>query len=193
MSWVSSTVQRIANPSPPPACTLTISSTSQLFPDTGGLGSFTMTTASTCNWLAVSHATWIEITSAKSNTGTGTVNFSVKPNETGMPRTGRIFAGGRAFNVTQEGLPGGECTVVISPTQRSHPAGGGSGSITVTADIRCAWEAVASDNWIIINSNCCGSGNGTVNYTVAPNTTGAIRKGTITIGGKIFNVKQKRG
>ena len=100
------TVTRIANTPAPPACTLTISETSDLFPDTGGLGSFTMTTAGDCNWLAVSHATWIDVTSAKSNTGTGTVNFNVKPNETGMPRTGRIFAGGRAFTVMQEGLPG---------------------------------------------------------------------------------------
>lgn len=187
------TVQRIVNTTPPPACTLTISSTSELFPDTGGVGSFTMTAGSTCNWLAVSHAQWIEVTSAKSNTGTGTVNFNVKPNDTGMPRTGRIFAGGSAFTITQEGLPEGECTVVISPTQRSHPAGGGSGSINVTADVRCAWEAVASDSWITITSGCCGSGNGIVSYTVAPNTTGALRKGTITIGGKVFNVKQKRG
>jgi hypothetical protein len=152
-----------------------------------------MTTASTCNWLAVSHATWVEVTSARSNTGTGTVNFNFKTNDTGMPRTGRIFAGGRAFTVTQEGLPGGECTYVISPTQRSHSAAGGSGNITVTTDVRCAWEAVASDSWITITSGCCGSGNGNVSYTVAPNTTGALRKGTITIAGKVFNVKQKRG
>lgn len=189
----SGVVQRLANPSPPPACTLTISSASALFPDTGGVGSFTMTAGTTCNWLAVSHATWIEVTSAKSNTGTGTVNFNVKPNESGSPRTGRIFAGGRAFTITQEGLPGGECTFVISPTQRSHSAGGGSGSITVTTDVRCAWQAVASDSWITITSGCCGSGNGTVTYTVAPNTSGAMRKGTITIGGRIFSVKQKRG
>ncbi|HEX5734135.1 MAG TPA: PQQ-dependent sugar dehydrogenase [Blastocatellia bacterium] len=187
------TITRIANTPAPPACTLTISNTSQLFPNTGGLGSFTMSTASDCNWLAVSHATWIEVTSAKSNTGTGTVNFNVKPNDTGMPRTGRIFAGGRAFTVTQEGLPGGECTFVISPTQRSHSAGGGSGNITVTTDVRCAWEAVASDSWITITSGQTGSGNGTVSYTVAPNTTGAMRKGTITIGGRVFSVKQKRG
>jgi glucose/arabinose dehydrogenase len=189
----SGVAQRIANPTPPPACTLTISSMSELFPEAGGVGSFTMTTASTCNWLAVSHATWVEVTSARSNTGTGTVNFNVKPNDTGMPRTGRIFAGGRAFTVTQEGLPGGECTYVISPTQRSHSAAGGSGNITVTTDVRCAWEAVASDSWITITSGCCGSGNGNVSYTVAPNTTGALRKGTITIAGKVFNVKQKRG
>jgi hypothetical protein len=90
-------------------------------------------------------------------------------------------------------LPGGECPYVISPTQRSHSAAGGSGNITVTTDVRCAWEAVASDSWITITSGCCGSGNGNVSYTVAPNTTGALRKGTITIAGKVFNVKQKRG
>jgi glucose/arabinose dehydrogenase len=186
-------VQRIANTPAPPACTMTISSTSQFFPDTGGAGSFSIATAGDCNWLAVSHATWIDVTSAKSNTGTGTVNFSVKPNESGMPRTGTIFAGGNAFTVTQEGLPSGECMYVISPTSRSHPAGGGSGSITVMTDVRCAWQATASDNWITITSGCCGSGNGTVSYTVASNTTGAGRKGTITISGRTFTVKQKRG
>jgi hypothetical protein len=58
---------------------------------------------------------------------------------------------------------------------------------------RCAWQASSSDSWITITSGCCGIGNGTVTYTVAPNTTGGVRKGLITVGGRTFAVKQKRG
>jgi glucose/arabinose dehydrogenase len=185
------TITRIANTPAPPPCTLAISDTGQLFPDTGGVGNFTMSTAGDCNWLAVSHAAWIEVTSAKSNTGAGTVNFNVKPNDTGVPRTGRIFAGGNAFTVTQAGLPPGECTYVISPTQRSHSAAGGSGSITVTTESRCAWEAVSLASWITVTSNSLGIGNGSVSYSVSSNPGPSGRSGIIRVGGKNFVVKQK--
>ena len=184
------TVQRIANTPAPPACTMQISSTSQTFPEAGGTGSFTISTAGDCNWLAVSHASWIDVTSAKSNTGTGTVNFLVKENLTGSARMGKIYAGGNAFTIVQ-GIESGQCTYVISPRQNSFLAAGGTGSINVTAEIRCAWQASTPDSWITITSGCCGTGNGTVTYTVAPNSTGGGRKGMINVAGKTFTVKQK--
>jgi hypothetical protein len=49
---------------------------------------------------------------------------------------------------------------------------------------------VSGTSWITISSNCCGIGSGHVNYLVAPNTSGTGRNGTITIAGKVFNVKQ---
>jgi glucose/arabinose dehydrogenase len=183
-------VQRIANTPAPPACTMTISSTSQTFTEAGGAGSFTITTAGDCNWLAVSHASWIDVTSASSNTGTGTVNFLVKETSTGIARIGTIYAAGNAFTVVK-GVESGQCSVVISPGSRSFLAAGGTGSINVNANVRCAWQVSTPDSWITITSGCCGTGNGTVTYTVAPNTTGGGRKGMINVSGRTHTVKQK--
>ncbi len=184
------TIQRMVNTPAPPACTMTISSTNQFFSEDGGTGNFTTTTAGDCNWLAVSHASWIDITSAKSNTGTGTVNYLVKQNNTGFARIGKIFAGGNAFTVVQ-GVESGQCTYVISPSFKSFLASGGTGSISVSSEDRCAWQVSTPDNWITITSGCCGGGDGTVTYSVGSNTTGTGRKGTINISGRIFTVKQK--
>jgi hypothetical protein len=45
-------------------------------------------------------------------------------------------------------------------------------------------------NWITITSSRTGVGNGAVNYSVAANPDPRGRKGTITIAGKTFTVKQ---
>ena len=39
---------------------------------------------------------------------------------------------------------GGTCTFSINPTSASQPAGGGTGSVTVTAGAGCAWTAVSN-------------------------------------------------
>ncbi|MBP6821374.1 MAG: BACON domain-containing protein, partial [Acidobacteria bacterium] len=51
------------------------------------------------------------------------------------------------------------------------------------------WTATSNAAWITITSGTSGTGNGTVNYSVATNT-GAIRSGTMTIAGQTFTVMQ---
>ncbi len=76
----------------------------------------------------------------------------------------------------------------ISPASRTIGGGGGSGTVSVTAS--GAWTATSNDAWITVNSGASGNGNGTVAYTVAQNSTGAPRTGTITIAGQVFIVTQ---
>lgn len=85
---------------------------------------------------------------------------------------------------------GGTCSYSISPTSSSQPAGGGSGSVSVTAGTGCAWTAVSNSGFITITSGSSGSGNGTVNYSVAANTGSSSRSGTMTIAGLTFTVNQ---
>jgi hypothetical protein len=176
----------------PAPCSFAISGTGQLLPVEGGTGSFTVTTGSGCSWQAMSEDEWIDITSATSHTGTGIISYTVNPNDTGVPRVGRIVAGGNAYAITQEGLPDGQCQYFITPASGSFSGAGGSGAVTVTTEGRCAWQATSSDSWISFSSANIGVGNGVVNYTVAPNATGAARRGTITVAGRAFTVKQKR-
>jgi Zn-dependent metalloprotease len=85
---------------------------------------------------------------------------------------------------------GGTCTFSISPTSASQPAGGGTGSVTVTATAGCTWSAVSNATFITITSGSTGTGNGTVNYSVAANTGSTSRTGTMTIAGLTFTVTQ---
>ena len=85
---------------------------------------------------------------------------------------------------------GSNCAFSISPSNQSFSASGGNGSVNVTTQSGCAWTATKTDTWITINSGSTGSGNGTVNYTVAPNTGTSQRTGTLTIAGQTFTVTQ---
>ena len=67
-------------------------------------------------------------------------------------------------------------------------ATGGQGSYTITAATSdCSWWQMAiNNNWIANISGWSGTGSGAVTYSVAANTTGSHRKGTITIGEQTF-------
>ena len=81
-----------------------------------------------------------------------------------------------------------EIAHTIATTSQSFGITGGGGSVNVTST-GCTWTATTGDNWITINS-FGGSGNGAVNYTVADNSAGSPRTGTMNIGGHIFTVSQ---
>jgi len=79
--------------------------------------------------------------------------------------------------------PAPTCTVTAGAiTTSTFGAAGGSGSVPVTAASGCAWTATSSATFVAISSGASGSGNGTVAFTVAPNTGGA-RSATLTIAG----------
>jgi trimeric autotransporter adhesin len=79
-----------------------------------------------------------------------------------------------------------------TPNPPSFTSVGGSGTATVTAGAGCPWTATSSyPSWLATTST--GSGNGTVNYTVAANTGTNSRTGTISAGGMAFNVTQSGG
>jgi hypothetical protein len=86
-------------------------------------------------------------------------------------------------------LGGATCTYSITPTTVSPSAAATTGSVSVTAGTGCTWTATSNAAWLTITSGSSGSGNGTVNYSVAANT-GAVRSGTLTIATKTFTVTQ---
>ncbi len=90
-------------------------------------------------------------------------------------------------------VPEGPCTYSISPTSRSFPSGGGTGTVSVTAPSGCSWTATEGANWISITSGSSGSGNGTVTYSVSANTKkkSKSRNATITVAGKSHTVTQE--
>jgi len=162
----------------------------QSFPSTGGDGQITVTAVPSCNWTATTAATWIVFNSAVSGNGNGVVSYSVRDNLTGSPRQAVISIGSQTVTIVQDSdVP--NCSPAIFPDFASFPRGGGSGSVNVTLLAGCAWQSVSNVNWITITSPATGIGSGTVNYSVAANTGSARRRGTMTIAGLTFSVKQK--
>ncbi|MGC2238939.1 MAG: BACON domain-containing carbohydrate-binding protein [Pyrinomonadaceae bacterium] len=164
-------------------CSYSLSSNGQPISAAGGTGSFTVNAAPGCAWTAESNDSWISITGGASGNGSGTVQFSVQPNN-GAERVGTITAAGQTFTITQAS----GCAYSLSSSGTNIPASGGSGSFNVTAATGCTWTAATGAPWINITSGS-GNGNGTVSFTVQANTA-AARTGTITVGGQTFTVNQ---
>ncbi len=172
-----------------PACTYSISPTSQSYSANGGTNSVSISAPNGCTWTAASNdPQWLAITSANSGSGNGTVNYSVAANPGTTSRTGTLTIAGQMFTVTQAGTP--SCSYSISPTSQSSSSSGGTGSVGVTASSGCNWTATSNASWITITSGSNGGGNGTVNYSVAANSGTTSRSGTLTIAGQTFTVTQ---
>ena len=63
----------------------------------------------------------------------------------------------------------------------TFPATGGSGTITVTAPSNCNWTATSNSTWLTIVSGTSGSGNGTVQFSVAANSGANQQNAEITV------------
>jgi outer membrane protein assembly factor BamB len=100
------------------------------------------------------------------------------------------------FSVTYQSiapfLEGTTCVTSLTPTSQNFTGTGGPGSFNVTAPGGCNWTAVSNDSFITITSGSNGSGNGTVNFSVASNI-GPARSATIVVGGQVFTVTQNPG
>ena len=81
------------------------------------------------------------------------------------------------------------CTYSISPTSANFSASAGTGSVSVTTQAGCPWTASAGAAWMTITSGSSGTGNGTVNYSIASNSGGS-RTASSTIAGRVFTVTQ---
>jgi hypothetical protein len=169
-------------------CSYTISPDSQTFRGAGGTGVITVTTNPGCTWTAQSLANWITITSGTSGNGSGTVEFSVSATPF-SERTGRISVAGNLFTVIQTA----ECSYSLSSGSLTVSNSGGSGSFSVTSSSpNCVGTVRSNDSWITITSDSLIIGEGTVSFTVQPNT-GAARTGTITVGDRTFIITQATG
>ena len=139
-------------------CTFAISPDTRSVPASGGDGTVAVTAGAACAWTAASNASWITIAAGATGSGNGSVSYKVAATS-GPARSGTLTIAGRTFTVNQ----GADCTIALSSSSATQPAGGGT-----------------------------GSGNGTVQLVIAA-TTDAERRGTVTIAGQTFTVVQASG
>jgi len=173
-----------------PACTFSLSPTSQSVTSSATTGSFTVTAGTNCSWTATSNnADWLTITSAPNGTGNGSVTFSVAANPNAQQRVGTIAVNGQTFTVTQAALQ--PCTFSFNPATLTVPASGGPGTFAVQTTANCGWTAASSNgDWLTLTTAPTGVGTGTVGFNAAPNTGTQQRVGTITVNGQPFTVTE---
>lgn len=70
-------------------------------------------------------------------------------------------------------------------------AGGGAGTIAVTAQPECAWTVSSQPTWISDISPTSGQGNGNVAFRAAPNNVPSMREGEIVVNDNRVRVMQE--
>jgi hypothetical protein len=185
---------------PAPGCVYRVNSTSQgVLPSEGAEVSASVSVASGCAWTATSSVPWVTIRAGATGTGNGTVSLNVAANPGGA-RTGTVTVAGQTFMVSQAAsaapIPAptptpapAPCNYSIAPPEAAIAASGGSGAITVSTGVTCAWTAASNAAWITVVSGGSGTGTGAVAYSVAANP-GVARTGTVAVAGQTFTVTQ---
>jgi hypothetical protein len=83
------------------------------------------------------------------------------------------------------------CTFTVSAANpASFAAAGGSGTISVTTQEGCSWNAVSDSPFITIVGLPSDVGSGSVTFNVASNTSAASRTGTLSVAGQTVSVTQ---
>ncbi len=136
----------------PAACSYSLSPAGQSYGSSGGTGSVSVSTASTCGWTASSSASWLAVTAGSSGAGPGSVSFSVAANTGSATRTATLAVGGQVFTVNQAAAAGSFTITAstgsggtISPKGTSTVAGGGSKTYKITPKIGYGISSVQVD------------------------------------------------
>jgi hypothetical protein len=162
--------------------------------ETSGTGAFSdqidvYPSSQQCTWTASPQVSWISVTSGASGTGNGVVKFAMQPSTQVTSRMGGLSIAGQTFQFVQDA--GVSCGYTVSPTSVSAAKAGGAVSLSVTSPTGCSWSAASSATWLALSAGTtAGNGSGKTSLTVQPNTTGAARSGTVTIGGKTTTITQ---
>jgi hypothetical protein len=85
------------------------------------------------------------------------------------------------------------CPKTISPSTADFPAGGGQGTVQVTAGNNCPWTVSKSASWVTITGGQSGAGSGIVTYSLSANDAISTRIAVLTIAGNVFVAAQKGG
>jgi Putative binding domain, N-terminal/Viral BACON domain len=180
--------KQVAVTQQPAPCRFQLSATGGNLPSAGGSMTIEVTASSAlCEWRALPQADWIVLREGSSGRGNGRVVLEAGPSG-GPSRSGTVVVADVPVTITQ----GDGCAYAIAPQNQNVGAGGGSGTIAVTAGQGCAWTAATQTPWITIASGASGAGNGTVAFSVAPHS-GPPRSGTMTVAGHTFTVTQQSG
>jgi len=161
------------------ACTYTLAPLNQIVPFSGGSVNVQVTTTPGCGWTADGGDPWLTLANA-SGSGSGTITLTVTANSSGATQVAFVTLAGHNVAITQ---PATACRYSVSTAAISVAASGASGTIGVTTS--CPVVASSNVSWIVpvaLSSS--------VDYTVAGNTSTALRTASLTVGTQSISVTQ---
>ncbi len=158
---------------------------------------FGVVAPSGCNWTASTDADWATVTSGASATGTALVTIQAAENSGVSSRTATLTAGSNTVKIVQAGDP---CSYSLDappslsiPNEAAYslPIAGGSVTAVLTATDGCPWTVTNPyPSAITITSGASGTGSGTIQFTVSPNTTTGLRTFNLYVGTAWIRVEQ---
>jgi hypothetical protein len=90
---------------------------------------------------------------------------------------------------TSVNAPSSRCTVAATAQPAAVGAPGGSGSIIVTTDRECAWEARSEADWLLL-SDTSGRGDGSLRFTASGNPVVSERRAAVVVNGLRVEIGQ---
>ncbi len=82
------------------------------------------------------------------------------------------------------------CGVTATAQPPSVGAPGGSGSVLVSTNRECAWEASSGSDWLSLGPTRAGQGDGRVTWVAAANAIASERRGAIDVNGTRVEIAQ---
>lgn len=146
----------------------------------------TVTDNAGCGWSVLNTNGWLSFLTM-SGSGNLAVGYTVAGNTTAVERAGIVIIGGENFSITQQAA---NCSISLSPVSRAHGPGTASNAVVITDAAACGWSVVNTNGWINFLA-AAGSGNTTLGYTVAANSTLNERTGVVLINGQSFTLTQQ--
>jgi hypothetical protein len=104
--------------------------------------------------------------------------------------TGALVSGCETSSTISQGPNPVKCRVTLA-TPPALDAAAGAGSLAVTTQPECVWDAATTADWISALSPVSGQGSGTVSFRVAANDGASPRDGAIVVNGEQAHVSQR--
>jgi len=171
--------------------------TFDFYPSAGGTETVTVQANAGRSW-TVTADSWLEIHSAATVTGSGTVVFRVLANDSIGPRRGSVMircsaSEGQNVWITQNAA----CRLSLESAPESpavFDSAGGIGHLLLHVDApACRWSFRSQTDWIRTSgiTDWGGDLSSGVFFVVSPNGTGTERVGTVVVGETVWQVRQR--
>jgi hypothetical protein len=161
----------------------------------------TLSTARGCSWTAAPTASWIALTAGASGRGSNTIRFGISENWDAPRTAGVTIRDVLAGPVAEVRVSQAGCRYLLIPAAFDVGSLGGTQTFDVLQQSEptscggpvqnaCRWSATSGAAWITILAPMPRQGDDRVSFSVAPNTGGTARAGTITVRDQVVAITQ---
>lgn len=102
-----------------------------------------------------------------------------------------LFSACGSSSQTLTAPPPARCGVQAQADSSTFPSAGGTGTLRLTTNRECAWSAQSGAAWVKLAGPASGQGDGTVKFTVDPNSDPPARTAAITVNDVRLELSQQ--